>query len=92
MSRFRRDYTASELWKKEPFRVGLIAGLSKSRHFLPEVLFDFDSGKSQEQYTLGYQASTVLKKAGVKLTSVPKTLKPEVRVILQSALDRGDLL
>ena len=82
--------SAKQQWAKEPFRVGLIAGLSKSRHFFPEVLFT--KQWDQIYYERGFHFSAYLKSKGKRIKSVPKTPPEGVIRDLYDAFNTGAII
>jgi hypothetical protein len=82
--------STTQLWKKEPFRVGLVAGMTKSRVFQPDLFFT--KQWDQIHYERGYHFSSFLKSKGVRVTKVPKTPPKELLSHLYDAFKSGALL
>jgi hypothetical protein len=76
--------TVVKLYSKEPFRIGLLAGFTKSRVFEPDLFFS--TRWDQINYERGYQFSSYLKTQGVRISKLPKKMPRELQDHLQDAV------
>lgn len=82
--------TSKSLYQKKPFRIGLLAGMTKRRVFEPDLFFSLQW--DQIQYERGYQFSSFLKMKGVRVKTLPAKPTDELIHHLNMALREGAII